>query len=202
MANYFKPCSVEGCKGSADNKAGGRRGWCSSHYRRWKHHGDPLAGGTVRGEVPRYYAEFVLPYEGEECLLWPYGKTTRGYAQMWVDSHSRLALVSRLVCEEENGPPPSGDHDAAHSCGNGHLGCVTKRHLSWKTKIGNAADMIVHGTHLRGERQNGAKLTEDDVRAIRSLQGVILQKEIASQFGVSKQRISAILARKDWAWLQ
>ncbi|WP_292637037.1 hypothetical protein [Mesorhizobium sp.] len=48
--------------------------------------------------------------------------------------------VSRLVCEEVHGPPPSPDHEAAHSCDNGDLGCATKRHLSWKTPKENTAD--------------------------------------------------------------
>lgn len=37
-------CSVEGCPDPAD-----ARGWCKSHYNRWKRHGDPLGGKGYRG---------------------------------------------------------------------------------------------------------------------------------------------------------
>lgn len=42
MSNGRKPtCSIEGC----DNEAL-CRGWCRTHYKRWKRHGDPMI--TVR----------------------------------------------------------------------------------------------------------------------------------------------------------
>lgn len=39
--------------------------------------------------------------------------------------------------------------------------------LRWDTRKGNAADTLLHGTHLRGETQNGARLTEEAVLEIR-----------------------------------
>jgi hypothetical protein len=36
-----KTCSIEGC-----NEAHIARSWCSSHYQRWRAHGDPLGGRT------------------------------------------------------------------------------------------------------------------------------------------------------------
>ncbi len=38
---------VEDCDRSADPYRGGARGWCGTHYMRWKRHGDPLHGGPV-----------------------------------------------------------------------------------------------------------------------------------------------------------
>lgn len=53
------------------------------------------------------------------------------------------------MCQKAHGDPPSPKHDAAHSCGRGHEGCVNPNHLSWKTKKQNQADRITHGTsHL------------------------------------------------------
>lgn len=48
MADHFKSCSVEGCNGNAARNAGGRKGWCWSHYTRWKRYGAVDAGPTRR----------------------------------------------------------------------------------------------------------------------------------------------------------
>lgn len=197
MAPEFKACSIDGCNGNAHWRVNGRREWCSAHYQRWKTHGDPLAGGTPIGEPERFLRETVFHYEGDECLIWPFSRDSNGRGQ--IRYNGRLRIVSRIVCTEAHGPAPN--LDAAHSCGNGHLGCVTKRHLSWKTPKGNKADELIHGTRIRGERHTSAKLTENDVLAIRALQGRLLQREIAAQFGVTAQTVSSIHKKRKWGWL-
>jgi hypothetical protein len=147
----------------------------------------------------RYINDVSIPYIRDECLIWPYSKGSNGYGL--VKHNGKHALVHRLVCEEVNGPPPTLKHEAAHSCGNGHLGCVNPKHLRWDTPKGNAADRIIHGTHRRGERQWQAKLTVDKVLAIRSLEGKFTKKEIGNMFGVVRQTISDIILRKKWAHL-
>jgi hypothetical protein len=111
-------------------------------------------------------------------------------------------LVSRRVCEETKGPPPTPAHEAAHSCGKGHLACVTKGHLSWKTHAENQTDKLIHGTDNRGQKHMMVKLTEDDVREIRALRGTMLQREIARQFGISQQSVGDIFRRATWGWLE
>lgn len=191
---HSRICSVEGC-----GKPHFGHGWCQVHLYRWRKHGDPLSGRASPGEVTRYFLEVVLKYDGDECLLWPYAKTTGGYGQ--INYEGKRHVVSRLVCENVKGPPPSPEHDAAHSCGKGHLRCVTKRHLSWKTKVQNQSDRIVHGTHSRGERHQMSRLAENDVRQIRALRGKATQVELAEQFGVSQVAISNIHTGRRWGWL-
>lgn len=187
-------CSIPDC-----GKPSVLRGWCNAHYRRWQKHGDPL-GGRYRDYAHRYYREIVLTYEGDDCLIWPFTRGYNGYAMLTDGNKSRL--VSRRVCEEEHGPAPTPKHEAAHSCGKGHEGCVNRHHLSWKTPKANRADKLIHGTHNRGERHRMAKLTEDRVRAIRSLVGGHLsQRAVAEQFGVSEGLVSLIVSRKVWGWL-
>lgn len=193
MAN-ISICSIPDC-----GKPEKVRGWCNAHYNRWRRHGDPLAGGTPSGEPGRFFRKVVLAYEGDSCFPWPYGKDRKGYGQLWVDGKTHL--VSRLVCEETHGAPPTRAHQAAHSCGRGHLGCVTKRHLSWKTPAENQADRLVHGTHSRGELVNGAKLTESQVLEIHAMKGTMLQKEIAANFCISQRTVSDIHQRRRWGWL-
>ncbi|WJI43714.1 hypothetical protein NL532_24210 [Mesorhizobium sp. C120A] len=75
-------------------------------------------------------------------------------------------------------------------------------HLSWKTPIENAADKLDHGTIARGEQHGNAKLTEADVRSIRSLGGGLLHREIGDLFGVTSSTISVIRSRKSWGWFK
>ena len=56
-------------------------GFCSAHYNRFKRHGGPLSGAISKGEAQRYFNEVVLPYDGDECLLWPYDCSTSGYGR-------------------------------------------------------------------------------------------------------------------------
>jgi hypothetical protein len=195
MSDAPTTCALPSCNGDASWRAGGKRGWCRAHYRRWQRHGDPQAGRTPVGEPGRYLTEVVLAYEGEECLSWPYGKDKAGYAQI-----GRHDSVSRLVCESVNGPPPTTRHQAAHSCGNGHNACCNKQHLSWKTPIENQADRVTHGTSNRGERHGCAQLNSADVAEIRSHHGKPV-REIAAHFGVSVSHVVNIIAGRAWAAL-
>jgi hypothetical protein len=190
------PCSVEGC-----DRVSRMRGWCEMHYRRWQRHGDPLGGRTPEGTLLTYLHDVVLPWSSDECLIWPYGRSgIDGYGRMRLNG--RTQLVSRIACEAVHGSPPTPLHQAAHSCGNGHLGCVNPRHVRWATRVENEADKLAHGTHARGERSANAKLTDAAVRQIRALVGTTSAKELARQFGVSTGAISRITRGDNWAWLK
>lgn len=187
-------CAIPEC-----NKPALWRGWCSSHYQRWRVHGDPRAGGTFRGEALRYLKEVVLTYERGECLFWPFAKNDKGQGQIRYEG--RRQYVPRIVCTAERGPAPAPDYEAAHSCGNGHLGCVARRHLSWKTHAENMADMLIHGTSAVGERHGIAKLTDAQAAQIRAMKGTMAQREIAALYGVSPTTVSRIQRGDGWVHL-
>lgn len=171
------------------------RGWCNKHYIRWRKFGDPLAGQnltTERGAALNFFRDVVLKYEGDDCLIWPFNRTVKGYGRLGP------GIVSRMVCEAANGPPPKPRHDAAHSCGRGNEGCCTKRHLSWKTRAENALDRRRHGTANSGERNGQAKLTEAQVREIHMLKNRMSQVAIGKLYGVSASAIGAILRLERW----
>lgn len=192
MANS-RICSIPGC----DKPVRNVRGWCNAHYTRWRKYGDVnTKARPANGEALAYFHDVVLAYEGDECLTWPYNTGSTGYGQLRYDG--KQARVSRLVCEHVYGPAPDPSHHAAHSCGKGHEACVNPSHLSWKTPSENAADKLEHGTYMCGERQNGAKLTEADVRKIRALRGRVPQRQLAVTFGVARETISQIQLGKKW----
>ena len=50
----------------------------------------------------------------------------------------------------------------------------------------------------RGENAGTAKLTEDDVRSILALRGVLIQREVAARYWISRQTVSDIWCRRSW----
>lgn len=193
-------CIIPGCS----NTLIVARGYCDAHYRRWKRNGDPIAGRTPNGDAHQFFRDVVLSYEGNECLIWPFNRNPKGYGQIarLGEGSGKKDLVHRKVCEAVNGPPPSPEHEAAHSCGNGRGGCCAKRHLSWKTPGGNTADKFLHGTVARGSAIASAVLTEETVIRIRQMiADGIAQKDIAAALGIAKQTVNNIHKRRTWAWL-
>jgi len=199
MAEKFKACSIDGCNRNAHHSASGSKGLCGAHRKRLWRHGDPEAGKTADGVPRRFIQEVVLSYAGEDCLPWPYAKGPEGRGI--VTFKNKNFIASRFICELVHGAPPTPKHEAAHNCGKGHLGCVNPRHLGWKTHTENLADKLVHGTHNRGERHWISKLTENDVRRIRLLKGLVTQRKLAMEYGVVIQTISDIHRRCTWSWL-
>lgn len=191
-------CSVAGC----DRQAIARR-LCHLHWQRDRKHGTPTGSGrTSPGAAARFLEDVALPYEGDHCLIWPFSRDRQGYAR------TGSSLVSRIICRAVYGEPPTPRHEAAHSCGKGHLGCVTKRHLRWATKRENETDKRAHGTlltgldhPLHGENHPSHKLTTDDVRAIRLAGSAVSARFLARKYNVARPTIDAILLRRTWAWL-
>lgn len=189
-------CSVPDC-----GKPHYGLGFCNKHYKRvYKERpksDSPLGSGR---HASRFFYEVVLNFGGDECLTWPFARSSNGYSN--ISLNGKNYRVHRLACEHVNGSPPSPDHDAAHTCGQGHNGCVNPRHLVWKTHTENEADKIEHGTTLRGTRHKLSKLTEADVILIRSMKGTTSNTKIAARYNVSRQLIDAIMNGTSWGWLK
>ncbi|MDB5531588.1 MAG: hypothetical protein JWR51_4691 [Devosia sp.] len=179
-------CTVDGC-----GKPARGRGLCQAHYQRWRAHGDPLAGRTAEGEPARFVAS-ILNTDSDACIIWPFATKPNGYGSVSGTS------AHRYVCIEAHGAPPTPSHQALHSCTNGKRGCVNPMHLRWGTAQDNADDVLRDGHRQRGVANHRAKLSADDVRAIRAAIGVIPQKNLAAKYGVAASTISLIATRKNW----
>jgi hypothetical protein len=188
-------CSVEGCGKSARG-----HGLCSAHYTRARRHGNPVTSRPLRtsaGEVQRFLVETVLTHEGDNCLIWPFGRSADGYGKLTVNGRSVRA--HRHVCELVKGVAPSAEHQAAHSCGKGHLACVNPKHLRWDTQKGNFADKKLHGTQCQGETHGKSRFTEAEVREIRVLRRTLTLDELATRYRTGRSTIFNIVTRKTWA---
>lgn len=186
-------CSIPGC-----DKPFYSLGFCASHYRRQRRYGNPLAGLPQRTVIRNFFDNVVLTHADDTCLIWPFATITSGYGSIFVDGRNQR--VPRLVCEHVNGQPPTQRHEAAHSCGNGHLGCCSPKHLSWKTHKENMADKEGHGTLTRGEAISHAKLTEAAVRSMKA-SGFSNPALLAETYGVSVKTIHAVRRGVSWAWV-
>lgn len=104
-----------------------------------------------------------------------------------VSINAATVYVHRLVAEAFI-PNPEGKPDVAHNNGNGLDNRV--ENLRWATESENMADKVLHGTHCRGEKHGGAKLTDAEVMAIRYCrkQGSGVDS-LANIFGVSRWTI-------------
>lgn len=192
----FRPkgnCSYPGC-----GKPHRSRGYCDMHLARLQKKGDPSIGRVHRRKALNFVRDHVLSHDGDECLIWPFGKTAAGYGAIYIDGRQRGAHA--YVCELAHGAKPQAKFEVAHNCG--VRDCCNPRHLRWASRSDNHADKVRHGTAQRGVKQNKAKLTEEQVREIRALEGQLSVYKTAKRFGVNPWTISNIWARQIWAWLE
>lgn len=184
-------CSIDGC----DRKRH-CAGLCTMHYFRKVRHGDPLGGKPYElGDQPKWI-EASINHHGEECLTWPFKTDVVGYPGVLKFRGKRMA-GHRAMCIAAHGEPPTKAHQAAHSCGRGHMGCVNPKHLRWATALENAEDRRKHGTTQAGERHSRAKLAEADIAEIRA--STLSQVELSRIYGVHFTTINKIVLGKTWA---
>lgn len=119
-----------------------------------------------------------------------------GYRQVNLIAHGKQhqRRVGRLVAAAFLGPCPL-DQEVRHGFG----GSADDRleNLSYGTHVQNCADRITHGTHLQGEKCPQARLSEADVRRIKS--GIEPAEMLAAVFGVHPGHINNIRRGTRWA---
>lgn len=115
---------------------------------------------------------------------------------------SRDAKVSRrllhhLVLEAHDRPALPGE-ECRHLDGDPHNNRLDN--LKWDSHPANERDKLIHGTHLMGERNHRARLSEPQILAIRSLYstGEYTQKQLGERFGVDHSTISCVVRGKTW----
>lgn len=101
--------------------------------------------------------------------------------------------VHRLVLDAFVGQRPKG-MEARHLDGTRNNNRL--ENLCWGTKSENMMDKVAHGTSSRGAACGNAKLTKDDVLAIRAHNGS--QQEVADKFGISQVHAGRIINRECW----
>lgn len=104
--------------------------------------------------------------------------------------------VHIAVCTAFHGSSPDPTFEVGHL--NGDTGDNRPENLKWGSKVRNQWDRLGHDTHNRGTHCGTSKLTEQQVREIRT--SSLSSYELAEVYPVSDRQIRAIVERKAWAW--
>ncbi|ATN90877.1 HNH endonuclease [Gordonia phage Lysidious] len=132
------------------------------------------------------------------CWEWCGRRTSRNYGESSVrvgDTKTGEILAHRLAHIAWIGPIPDGQV-VRHRCDNPP--CINPAHLIVGDQLDNVRDAVERNRHAHGETHGRAKLTEADVRAIRSARGMTYP-ELAAQYGVTRYTIGRIVRRERWA---
>lgn len=129
-----------------------------------------------------------MPEPNSGCVLWTRGVCTKGYGHFsW---NGKDAYAHQAAYELANGPIPAG-MQVRHNCD--VPSCLNPAHLKLGTHADNMADKRVRQRQPRGLKVWNAKLSNDDVRAIRADRR--LRRVIAAEYGVAKSLVTDIINR-------
>lgn len=142
---------------------------------------------NVNGPVPSHRPELG------PCHEWTGATHGDGYGSARFKGKTEQAHRVAFFIEHGRWPEPF----ALHRCD--HRPCVRPDHLFEGDHADNAADREAKGRRrpIRGSAHTNAKLTDDDVRAIRASSED--QRTIAERFGVSQPMVSKIRRRVKWS---
>ncbi|MFN2748078.1 HNH endonuclease signature motif containing protein [Bacillus sp. z60-18] len=135
-----------------------------------------------------------VEYEIDDNGCWvcvSHRKSEDGYVT--IRRGSRRVRLHRYVYEREIGPL-SENEVVMHKCDNPP--CFNPKHLTKGTNAENTFDRNRKGRQAKGERNSGAKLTEEDVIKIRNDSRSL--SELSKEYGVSSVQIRNIKKRKAW----
>lgn len=141
----------------------------------------------------------------DACWPWTGRIESTGYGRFW---HRGKALSAHVAAWEiaNRQETPKG-RLIRHLCpGGGNAWCCNPSHLSPGTHQDNSDDKVQAGRQCRGERINTARLTEQDVRAIRQRyergqRGAKSSRSpyaLAAEYAISQGMIWRIVTRRSW----
>ena len=147
--------------------------------------------GKWRRPISERIESMSFPEPMSGCWIWMGAHDDRGYAFLQVDGKTRR--VSRLSYEAFKGPVTSGLM-LRHTCDNPF--CVNPDHLLTGSSRDNMRDKVTRGRQVRGSRTWSAKLSEDDIIAIRN--DIATNVAIAEKYSISSSHVSRIRSMKKW----
>lgn len=157
-------------------------------------------GRPITYRTPEDILANCIPEPNSGCWLWLGAPVGGGYGTIRVPGTRARTMVHRRLYEMIHGVLPA-KIVVRHKCDNS--ACCWPGHLTHGTTKENRQDAMERGRafHAKpGEAHHLAKLTDEDVRLIRA--DARLQREIAAQYGVSRQCVGGIKTRRNWAHVE
>ena len=131
--------------------------------------------------------------KSEGCWEWT-AHCSNGYGQIHVDGRKgRNVSTHRLSWVLTNGTIPAS-LCVLHYCDNPK--CVRPDHLFLGTRADNNKDRDLKG------RNGSAKLSANDVLAIRKIGNSATYQEIAARFGITRSTVQRVLWGESWQHIQ
>ena len=132
-----------------------------------------------------------------ECWVWTGSTVQDGYGVVHkAFPGSGYTVAHRVSWFLKHGEVPDGI--LRHKCDNPP--CVNPDHLEPGTQADNIADKMARGRQAKGERIGTAKITADDVLAIR--RRTMTPREVMAHYGLSKTHAHRLLNGGGWAHLR
>ena len=146
-----------------------------------------------KGDIEaRIFARCVAGHN--ECIVWTGYKDRQGYGKIrWLRNATG---VHRAILQSREGRVFSSNEFVLHSCDN--PSCCNPNHLRVGTLQENSAEMMKKQRSARGEKCVMSKLTDDIVRYIRENSDGLNYPQLGKMFGVDRNTIYCIRARKTW----
>lgn len=162
--------------------------------------GRPLGGRKPDGQplTIEYFLDRAMPEPNSGCWIWMKA-TQRGGSYGVLRDRGGTCRAHRRAYEVANNCSVLSHVDVCHRCDN-RL-CVNPDHLFLGSRLENMRDCISKGRFkhlpvLAGDRSPHAKLSADDVRAIRS--DSRSSRALAVVYGVNRSTIGFIRAGHTW----
>jgi len=139
----------------------------------------------------------VSPEPNSGCWLWDGGYFSNGYAR-FSESHALTVLAHRYIWKVYFGDIPDKFY-ICHKCDN--MACVNPDHLFLGTPQDNSDDMVAKNRQAKGEKIRPLKLTEDQVRTIKSEISTPI-KELVQRYGASHAVIWHVRMGRSYKWVK
>ncbi len=145
--------------------------------------------------ITRFNAKWVKD-PNSDCHLWTASTAGKGYGQIKIPGTRKQIYAHVLSYMIHKGEVPEGVQ-VRHSCDTPR--CVNPGHLLLGSSADNHQDMVDRKRSTFGERNPRAKLTEEQVVEIRTLNAQdVPRTEIAERFGLHPMSVARIVRGDAW----
>lgn len=103
--------------------------------------------------------------------------------------------IPRYIYEECFGEVPDG-MVVRHKCDN-HI-CINPAHLEIGTHVDNMRDMVERNRSTLGEKNPASKLTTEEMRVIKRLQGNLSITKVAEKYNISVRQVWRLWTGENW----